>query len=472
MEHQYCLFYKNIQLQFGWIKATRKNKLIVVPLEGKEFTCSQNRVEHVWKATEYQEDKQATEYLYQKSVLVWKEAKKLDLIVIHELCEPGKNYTLEELADSFLDDPTDVWQTVALLLCLKNDHKLFQHRRNQFIARTKDEILRIEGEEEKKAEKEKRLLKEQEWAAKLLKSIHPVIEEENESHWQQFTHRLKNFLLYLEKSPEKEYFYKLLKCQITAPEIIESILLDCLAVTKERLSWGRLLLERVSIDFEYEENELAEVDRLTGLNVWENQYAYPARDQRDLLTYTVDNVETRDFDDAVSYEANEKQRTIRIHIADVASFIEKDSYLFKKAEKRIATLYTVKSIYPMFHPNLSEHVFSLVKDKDRSVLTFEFILDEQNEIQQTDIYRSVINVNEYLSYEEVNHAIDNKESFWPRLWQFCQSFKAKRMENGALELDRVEVKLDISDPENIKIKSTRENTAASMLIQELAILVN
>ena len=471
MEFQFCIFYKNDRLQFGWIREVRKNKPVIVPIQGKEISCSTNRLEYIWQGTIYQNEKEAIAYLAEKSKKVLAESAGIELDVIHELCETGVPYTLEDLAENFLDNPDDGWSRVALLIKIRTDQKHFQRKKNQFFARSSEEILRLEEEAEKKLENERRQLKEKEWADKLRNNERPDISSAEEDHWQLFLHRIQNFLFYLENSQEKDYFCSLFQCQITEPIITERRFLDVLSLAGIDISWGRLILSRVSAHSS-SEDEQAAVAKLMSLDIWKGLYDIETRDQRELMTFTVDSAETRDYDDAVSWEAQGGGGMLRVHIADVASFVGKESLLFEKSENRISSLYTVKKVYPMLDPDLSENLFSLHEGFDRPVLTFEVQVAENGEIGATQIYRSVINVNQNLSYELVDEDINRDDPYWTEVFRFCQRLKEKRIENGSLELERIEIKLDISDPDSIQIKEIRENTPASTLIQELAIHTN
>jgi exoribonuclease-2 len=471
MEFQYCIFFKNDRLQFGWIRDVRKNKPVIVPIQGKEISCATSRLEYIWQGDVHQNEKEAIAYLAEKSKAVLAESADIELDVIHELCETGVPYTLEDLAINFLDNPDDGWSRVSLLISLRSDQKRFQRKKNQYFARSHEEILKLEEEAEKKLEIERRQLKEKEWAAKLRKNEHPDILPAEEEHWQLFLHRIQNFLIYLDNSQEKDYFCTLFQCQISEPIITERRFLDVLSLAGINISWGRLILSRVSAH-STSDDELSAVAKLTNLDIWKGSYNIETRDQKELTTFTVDSVETRDYDDAVSWEVQGKGGMLRVHIADVASFVDKESLLFKKSEDRISSLYTVKEVYPMFDPDLSENLFSLREGLDRPVMTFEAQVDENGEIETTQMYRSVINVNHNLSYEEVDEAISHEDPYWTDVLKFCKKLKAKRIENGSLELDRIEIKLDISDPDSIQIKEIRENTPASMLIEELAIHTN
>jgi len=471
MEHQFCLLYKNDRLQFGWIKERKKNKYVIVPEKGQEITCSQSRLEYVWKDKEIAEQKEALSFLSTKTKVLLEQVDLIELDVIHELCEPGESYTLDALAGNFLDEPGDTWQKAALFYCLINNRRFFLHKKNKFYAKTSEEISRSIAEEEKKSETEKRRAKEKEWAALLLRNEKPEVAEENDSHWNHYLKRIKHFLIYLEKSQEKDYFCSLFHCQLSEPIAIERLLLDCLATADQPLSWGRLQLARIPVDLEFDDKEIEEIRNWPEKDLWEIN-GIETIDQRELPVYTVDNAETKDFDDAVSWTDADDGMILRIHITDVASYINEDSVLFRKAEHRISSLYTVKRIYPMFHPSLSENLLSLCKGQDRAVLTFQLKVDLNYKITDTEIYRSVINVNENLSYDDVDIRIKNQDEAWAKLWRFCLYQKELRKAKGALDLDRAEVKLDITDPDNIIIKSVRLNTPATLMIQELAILTN
>lgn len=472
MEFEYCIFYKNDRLQFGWIREIRKNKAVVVPVQGKEFNSSTSRLEYIWPGKVIPEEKEALTYLGKKSSVTMDSLDDIELGVIHELCEPGTPYTLEELAENFLDDPEDGWSRVALLIKIKQDRTLFQQKKTQFIARSSEEIQKQIDEAEKKAENERRLNMEAEWADLLKHDQLPTFSDNDTEHWNQFLHRIAGFLRYFDSSQEKDYFRKLFHLQGAEQVVVERRMLKILSLAGRNMSWGYLLLSRTGA---YDPVETAEINAISALNNRDLQggvFALDTEDDCSLVTFTVDNAETRDYDDAVSLEILEKGAVLRVHIADVASYITRDDVLFRIGENRISSLYTVKETYPMFHLTLSENVFSLREGVERPVMTFEAQVDEDWEIVNSRIYRSIINVDRNLTYEGVDVAIKQEDPYWISVQRFCSRLKEKRIENGSLELERIEVKMDISDPDNIQIKEVRENTTAGFIIEELAIFAN
>lgn len=472
MGNQYCLFYKNSKLQFGWIQEVRKNKLVVVPTQGKEFNCSPKQTEYIWNGSDKSDTSDAIDYLQKQINLVEEQQQQLDISTIHELCEPNHAYAIEDLAIDFLDDPDDGWHRVALLLELKNNPLLFQQKKSDFFARSPEDIEKLEEQAQKEREKEALKQTEQKWADFLIEGKNPVIRSEDSLKWQKFQSRLLNFLIHLQQSEEKQYFCELFRCNLSDQIVAERLIINCLKLTENPISWGKLMLLRSSINLTFDPKELEISDAIKSNDIWKNRFETQTIDQRHLETYSVDNEETKDYDDAFSWEAQDDIVVLRIHIADVASFINKTHKLFEIVAKRISSVYTIKDVYPMFAPSLSESFFSLSQGQDRPVLTFEIKFNSLNEIESTCIYRSVINVDRNYSYLEVDHLIQQSESFWPALSQFCTSLKNTRIENGCLDLDRWEVKLDISDPDHIEIKTVRENTPASQIIEELAIYTN
>lgn len=472
MENHYCLFYKNDRLDFGWIKEVRKNKIVVVPEQGKEFTCAPSRVEYIWKGKSIPNEKEALAYLSDQASWSLQQSEKIELDVIHELSDPGVAYSLDELAENFLDDYENGWMRTALLLRLKSDGKLFQQRKSEFVARSEEELQGIENQERKRVEAEKLQEVEQNWANLLRKNEQPELDESNLEPFKQFLYRMKNVLIYLDRAPEKEYFCKLFGCHSKDLEVLEYRLIEGLENTEEAISWGKVILSRSAASLLFDDEEIEAANSVANSDIWVNPFQLETKDLIDIKTYTVDNEDTKDFDDALSFEQIENGYLIRVFITDVASFIAQDNILFEKASDRISSLYTLKEIYPMFPHLLSERCFSLVQDEERSVLVFEFSTDLSFLIQSSQIYRAVIKVDKNLSYQEVDAEIENETSDWKKLSEFCKVQADIRKENGSLELDRKEIKLDISDPENIKIKTIRQDTPASLMIQELAILTN
>ena len=472
MVHQYCLYYKNGKLQFGWIQELKKNKLLIIPEKGKEFTCSLKQTELVWKGKEYQTAATAITYLSQKVLWVQQRKDDFEIETIHELCEPAHPYTLQELGEDFLNDPTDGWELVALLFALKENRRIFQQKKECFLARSQEEIEKIDLEKKRQELLAEKLEKERSWADLLQEGKIPHLKTTEQKNWEKFIQRLKLFLIHLNESAEKDYFCQLFGLKLQTPLIVEDRVLSYLRVAEAPLSWGRLQLERGAVKGKFEQQELEAVTAFRGLALWENPYQLETLDQRELKPVTIDATSTKDYDDALSWQITDSGFLLRVHIADVASFITLGNPLFTGASKRVSSLYTLKKTYHMLPPELAENIFSLRAGAERAVMTLEIEINQDCEYTTPKLYRSVIKVHKNLSYEKADRLIEREDEAWLTLSNFCQKLKQNRLENGALDLERQEIRLNISNPNQIVLLDARQNTAANQVVEELAIFTN
>ncbi|MGK0288606.1 MAG: exoribonuclease-2 [bacterium] len=473
MDHNFCVFYKHDRMQYGWIKELRKNKLVVIPETGNEVLLSNSQIEYSWKGKSVQSAEEAIQHIKHKEGVVDDLSEGVDIGTIYELCDLEKSYTLEELATDFLDQSDDDgWEKIALLKALKQHSRLFKGRKGFFTPRHEDEIAKIDLEEEKKQRKEKRENQEKEWSTSLLDGVCPNIEDEVQEHWNDFLARLNKFLVYLEQSQEKKYFVSLFNFSLSDAVQLERQGISLLQLAEYPTSWGRLLIERAGVHNPFSTDQEQQVATILEQSIEQSLFSIETKDQTSLEVYSVDNEGSKDFDDALSWEKTSDGFIIRVHITDVASFLAEDSPLFKEASHRVASVYTLKEIFPMLPKELSEKHFSLIENQNRAVMTFDFDCDEDGNIRDYEIYRSIIKVRKNLTYQNVDDEIQGESPFWIPLWEFAQKQKQIRIENGALDLERKEIKLDISNPEEIQIQTVRTNSPSSALIQELAILTN
>ena len=126
----------------------------------------------------------------------------------------------------------------------------------------------------------------------------------------------------------------------------------------------------------------------------------------------------------------------------------------------------------MLPESLSNHYFSLCAGEWRNVFSYCFQLYVTGETKFLGISPQILQVQNNLMYEEANQQIENANDFWGILYECCQGMLKKRLENGALNLEHKEFKIDISNPEQIQISPVNRNDPANLIIQELAILVN
>lgn len=203
------------------------------------------------------------------------------------------------------------------------------------------------------------------------------------------------------------------------------------------------------------------------------------RDFRDTLTFTIDPIDAKDFDDAISYTRN-KDGTLEVgvHIADVSHFVREGTALDREALARGTSVYLVDRTIPMLPPELSEDLCSLKPEVDRLTYSAVFTLKGHSVIDRW-FGRSVIHSQKRFSYEDVDEVLRSDvsgtselETALFELNTFSQYLRKKRIEYGALIFDRPELRPVLNEKKVVTGFVKREQTASHQLIEELMLLAN
>jgi ribonuclease R len=200
------------------------------------------------------------------------------------------------------------------------------------------------------------------------------------------------------------------------------------------------------------------------------------RDFRGTLTFTIDPVDAKDFDDAISYRTLEDGSVeIGVHIADVSHFVRPDTALDREACARATSVYLVDRTIPMLPAELSEELCSLKPNVDRLTYSAVFTI-KGHAITHRWFGRSVIHSTKRFSYDEADVALTNEthehHATLKQLSDFAQYLRAKRIESGALIFDRVELRPILNEKKIVVGFSRNEPTASHQLIEELMLLAN
>ena len=200
-------------------------------------------------------------------------------------------------------------------------------------------------------------------------------------------------------------------------------------------------------------------------------------DMRDVVTFTIDPRDAKDFDDALSIRKLETGLwEIGVHIADVTHYVTPDSIIDKEAYKRATSVYLVDRTVPMLPERLCNNICSLRPNEDKLAYSVIFHIDEFAEMKDYKICRTVINSNRRFTYEEAQQIIETSEGDYAqemmKLNELAQILRTKRFAKGAIAFDRVEVRFEIDEkgkPLSVYFKEAKE---ANMLIEEFMLLAN
>ena len=201
------------------------------------------------------------------------------------------------------------------------------------------------------------------------------------------------------------------------------------------------------------------------------------RDMRDVLTFTIDPVDARDFDDALSIrEIRKGVWEIGVHIADVSHFVEPETALDEAAYERATSVYLPDRVLPMLPEKISNELCSLRPHEDKLTLSCVFEMNGKGEIRQTWIGRTVTHSNHRFTYEDVQSIIETEDGHYAGeillLNNLAQRFRKERFKRGAINFSSQEVRFRLDEqgrPLGIVVKESKES---HQLIEEFMLLAN
>jgi ribonuclease R len=201
------------------------------------------------------------------------------------------------------------------------------------------------------------------------------------------------------------------------------------------------------------------------------------RDVRDILTFTIDPVDAKDFDDAISFRKLKAGIfEIGVHIADVSHYVEPDNALDKAAYQKATSVYLPDRVNPMLPEHISNVLCSLRPNEDKLTFSAIFQINAKAEVKQVWFGRTVIHSDRRFTYEEAQEIIESKEGDHAEviltLNDLAQKMRKRRFAKGAINFSSQEVRFRLDekgDPIGIMIKESKE---AHQLIEEFMLLAN
>ena len=200
-------------------------------------------------------------------------------------------------------------------------------------------------------------------------------------------------------------------------------------------------------------------------------------DFRDKIVFTIDPVDAKDFDDALSIEKQENGNyKVGVHIADVSHYVKQGSYIDKEASIRGNSVYFVGKAVPMLPEKLSSDICSLVPEEDRLTFSVIFEMTVKGNIVDHIIAKTIINSKRRFTYDEVQKIIESGTGDLSDeiklLNDLAKILRNKRMKEGSFEFFTPEVEFQLDEngfPSGIQKKEIKES---NMLVEEFMLLAN
>ena len=208
------------------------------------------------------------------------------------------------------------------------------------------------------------------------------------------------------------------------------------------------------------------------------------RDFRDKVIFTIDGEDAKDLDDAVRVEKLDNGNyKLEVHIADVSYYVKESSLLDSEALVRGTSIYMLGRVIPMLPRELSNGICSLNAGEDRFTLSCIMEIDNNGNVVSSDICKGIICVTARMSYTNVQKILDGEdnevlEKYKPYIEEFklmeelAHILKNRRLENGYLNLDIPETKIELDIDGKVVGVGKYETTFANEIIEQFMLTAN
>ena len=251
--------------------------------------------------------------------------------------------------------------------------------------------------------------------------------------------------------------------------------IDILGKAGDNTTEMHAILAEYGLPYVYPQAVEAAAEKLSA-DITPEDYA-EREDFRDVVTFTIDPKDAKDFDDALSIRTLKPGLwEVGVHIADVSHYVKEGSIIDKEAAKRATSVYLVDRTIPMLPERLCNFICSLRPDEEKLAYSVIFEMNEKAEVKNYRIRHTVIKSKRRFTYEEAQQIIETGEGDYKeevlQLNRLAQILREKRMAAGSINFDRCEVKFEIDEtgkPLSVYFKVSKE---ANKLIEEFMLLAN
>ncbi len=201
------------------------------------------------------------------------------------------------------------------------------------------------------------------------------------------------------------------------------------------------------------------------------------KDFRNTWTLTIDPLDAKDFDDAISLIKLENGNyEVGVHIADVSHYVTPGTALDNEALKRATSVYLVDRVIPMLPEVLSNQVCSLRPNEDKLTFSAVFTMNNKAEVLDQWFGKTIINSDRRFTYEEAQEIIESGTGEYSDeisiLNALATILREKRFKKGSINFNSEEVKFKLDEKGKPIETYVKEQKEANHLIEEFMLLAN
>ncbi len=205
-------------------------------------------------------------------------------------------------------------------------------------------------------------------------------------------------------------------------------------------------------------------------------------DLRDLKTFTIDGIDAKDLDDAISIELNDAGNyLLGVHIADVSHYVTNKTAIDDEAYIRGNSVYLIDRVIPMLPRELSNGICSLNEGVDRLTLSVFMEIDRNGSVKYHKITEGVIRSQRRLVYDHVSDFLEGKgshpslidlEEEIENLRDLADILREKRRKRGSIDFDIPETEIKLDDTGYPVHIGPRDRRVADKIIEECMLVCN
>ena len=207
-------------------------------------------------------------------------------------------------------------------------------------------------------------------------------------------------------------------------------------------------------------------------------------DLRDDIIFTIDGEDAKDLDDAVKVSKLENGNyKLDVHIADVSYYVKDGSVLDREALLRGTSIYMLGRVIPMLPRELSNGICSLNAGEDRFTLSCTMEIDKNGKVISSEVYKAIINVTERMNYKDVQKILDRTDKKvlkkyekylkdFELMKELAEILKEKRMNQGYLNLEIPESKIDLDINGKVTNIEKYETSFSNEIIEQFMLTAN
>ncbi len=376
---------------------------------------------------------------------------------------PGSERAVPDLARAAFGNEASALHEAAIISALVSDHVYFKLQGRSFLVNTPEQAEIQKQKQRKKQEQERFISHSLTWlqaalagqavsikdgaaCIEMLKD-YAALGRESET-WSEVRDILKGAGI----QEQRQCFDLLVRLGIFDPD-------------------ENLLLRRHGISHDWPTEAMEQVEGIGAGAICTAVNDPARRDFTHQYACAIDEAFTRDVDDAVSFRFDGPDLELGIHITDVSAFVEAATPIDKEAEKRGSSLYLPEAKIPMLPPALSEHIASFRVGERSPALSFIARVNADGDVLDYCIVRSVIRIDERLTYGEADKAIAEGSNM-ARLHRFALALRKKRLQAGGLFFLLPEMQVRVDRSHEIMLKLRDREMPGQVLVSECMILAN